>query len=288
MDFAYCLSKLREQLEDYIKKYNINALVIGVSGGLDSAVNAVICNAVCEKIGIPFYSYYLNIGNMEEKREERNRAENIGKCFTSNFTFIDLTEEYLTFRDACETSRHAEYPTFEDKIRRGNIKARMRMTFLRDATQYYHGIGIDNTNYTEWQLGFFTKNDDMDLSPLADMWKSDEYRFAEFLLTTLKKDSEKEALQACIDAIPTDGLGITSSDLEQIGCKSYFDVDDILKTLIPLEEKKKCGIKEFDEKWKELEIKYGVMEVQKVWERHINSEFKRKGRKTLNIYTNRF
>ena len=57
MDFAYCLSKLREQLEDYIKKYNINALVIGVSGGLDSAVNAVICNAVCEKIGIPFYSY---------------------------------------------------------------------------------------------------------------------------------------------------------------------------------------------------------------------------------------
>ena len=137
-------------------------------------------------------------------------------------------------------------------------------------------------------LVFFTKNDDMDLSPLADMWKSDEYRFAEFLLTTLKKDSEKEALQACIDAIPTDGLGITSSDLEQIGCKSYFDVDDILKTLIPLEEKKECGIKEFDEKWKELEIKYGVMEVQKVWERHINSEFKRKGRKTLKIYTNRF
>ena len=284
MDFVLCLNELRNQLERYIQRNNIKALVIGVSSGLDSSVNSVVAKPVCDKLGIPLIGRYIAIESNKEEEEER--AKKIGECFCSDFKSVDLTEEYIAFRSACESNYsdevNNENPSKEDKIRRGNIKARMRMIYLRDLCQKYHGIGIDNTNRTEWELGFFTINDNMDISPLFEMWKTQEYAFAKFLLTTLKTKEEKEALQASIDAVPTDGLGISNSDLEQMGCDSYNEVDDILMTLIPLYNINSCNT-EFEKAYQELENKYNNDKVCAVWSRHINSQFKRKG--TVRLHT---
>ena len=172
-------------------------------------------------------------------------------------------------------------PTFEDKIRRGNIKARMRMIYIRDIAQRIHGITIDNTNRTEFELGFFTKNDGQDLSPLFELWKTEEYELAKYLLLTMKNEKEKKALQDCIDAVPTDGLGITDSDLEQMGCDSYEEVDDILRTLINAYTPPFGNERLFKIAYDKLIMKYSVMKVDAVWCRHVKSEFKRKGLITL-------
>ena len=78
-----------------------------------------------------------------------------------------------------------------------------------------------------------------------------------------------EALDASIKLTPTDGLGISNSDLEQIGAKSYAEVDDILQTMLLYKNPER-------EKWDILYNKYGEEVVNKVWNRHLASEFKRK------------
>lgn len=68
---------------------------------------------------------------------------------------------------------------------------------------------------------------------------------------------------------PTDGLGISNSDLDQIGAKSYAEVDDILQTMLLYKNPER-------EKFDILYSKYGEEVVNKVWNRHLASEFKRK------------
>lgn len=84
--------------------------------------------------------------------------------------------------------------------------------------------------------------------------------------------------------IPTDGLGISNSDLEQIGAKDYATVDDILSRFIPFKEyRQKHGepLHPHDEMaesdcWSQLCARHGEDVVNKVWGRHLASEFKRK------------
>lgn len=87
------------------------------------------------------------------------------------------------------------------------------------------------------------------------------------------------ALRESIALTPTDGLGISNSDLDQIGAKSYAEVDDILSTLIELNSYCAETPNERDNKVAKdmiLSEKYGEDVVNKVWNRHLASEFKRK------------
>ena len=92
------------------------------------------------------------------------------------------------------------------------------------------------------------------------------------------------ALRESIALTPTDGLGISNSDLEQIGAKDYATVDDILSRFIPFKEyRQKHGepLHPHDEMaesdcWSQLCARHGEDVVNKVWDRHLASEFKRK------------
>ena len=90
-----------------------------------------------------------------------------------------------------------------------------------------------------------------------------------------------EAIKKSMSLTPTDGLGIYNSDLEQIGAKSYNEVDDILKTLISCESSEETYMLAGNvvhiqaNKKSDLYKKYGEDVVNKVWSRHLASEFKR-------------
>jgi NH3-dependent NAD+ synthetase len=188
------------------------------------------------------YGAFIHIES--NKPEERRTAKLVGEAFygKDNYEELDFTNLYkVTLQNFGEFSLDSQ----EGKIRRGNVKARLRANYLRHKAHELGGIMIDNGNKTEYNLGFFTIGDNGDVSPLFNLWKSEVYELAKYLIEYFKfretythKDNEElaekdrkmqEALQAAIDMTPTDGLGISNSDLEQIGADSYEQVDIILK-----------------------------------------------------------
>lgn len=287
-DYDAIVPLIRTIWREYLIKHNIKSLVNGVSGGLDSAINCALVKPVCDDLNIPLIGRYIHIES--NKEEERKRAEEIGKHFCTDFKSIDMTETYLMMLPKIEETGNVIYigdnaseMEYKRKIKRGNIKARLRMIKLRDLVAENDGLLIDNDNRTERELGFFTLDGDVgDVTPLADLFKTEVYGLARFLLTTLVNEEERIALQNVIDAVPTDGLGITSSDVEQFGANSYNEVDDILMNMLgytgnalmnPIEHIENPN-HTFEDIYYMMLNKYGDVFIN-VWNRHLNSDFKR-------------
>lgn len=265
IDYSKTIETIQFHVEKYLKKYNIQSLVIGVSGGFDSGLNAALLKPICDKLGIPLIGRYIHIET--NKQEERDRANAIGKMFCTDYKEIDLTSLYIySIPYFEETTCPNTNLSYDEKIRRGNIKARLRMIHLYNLAQDRKGIVVDNDNLTEHLLGFWTIGGDIgDITPLADLFKTEAYELAKVYMSCLDTSEEKEALQSVIDAVPTDGLGITSSDVEQFGVKSYNEVDEILYQIVFNRENAKEILKN----------KYDEETINKVLSRHINSNFKR-------------
>lgn len=162
----------------------------------------------------------------------------------------------------------------------------------------FHGAmyGYKQANYMA--LENWVNVYDGDFDPIQDLWKTEVYGLANWLLKfhypEVYFDSPVEeihkvtdmmgALRESIALTPTDGLGISNSDLDQIGAKDYATVDDILRRFIPFKEyRQKHGesLHPHDEMaesdcWSQLCARHGEDVVDKVWSRHLASEFKRK------------
>lgn len=218
--------QIREQLAQYLKQYPIQALVIGQSGGIDSALCTVLAQPVCQKLNVKLIGRSITIES--NKPEEVERGQNIGNYFCTDYKEVNLTNSYIALRDAVEEP--AQEDLMQEKIRRGNIKARIRMIYLYNLAQQNKGMVLSTDNYTEFLEGFWTLHGDVgDFGMIQELWKTEVYALAQWIVDNeLKHESEKKALQACIDAVPTDGLGITNSDLDQLGVGTYQEVDTIL------------------------------------------------------------
>lgn len=233
---SYILS-IQNNVKQYIIDNNIKSLVIGISGGIDSTVNAAMMKPVCDELNIPLIGAYISIES--NKPIEQESAELVGNAFCSNFELIDWTSEFQNLKKSLITEQDDVNST-QFKIRMGNVKARMRMICLRDLTQKNNGLMVDNSNFTEYNLGFFTVSDNGDISPMRNIWKTTVYDIAKFLSETYNVNNElekKKAIDFSISLTPTDGLGISNSDLEQIGAKTYNDVDNILALVTSFQEK---------------------------------------------------
>lgn len=171
------------------------------------------------------------------------------------------------------------------------------MIYLYNLASIYNGLVISTDNQTEYQLGFWTIHGDVgDFDPIQGLWKTEVYELAKWLIgyyygCGIKKEVDAdgarkicdmcEAIKKSMSLTPTDGLGISNSDLEQIGAKSYNEVDDILKTLISCESSEETYMLAGNvvhiqaNKKSDLYKKYGEDVVNKVWSRHLASEFKR-------------
>jgi len=227
LNYKQVTENIRRELSTYIQQYGLKSLVIGESGGIDSAICTALAAPVCRELGVALIGRSITIET--NKQEEIDRGAAIGDAFCSDFKAIDLTEQYFPMRAACEF----EQPLGTDlttKLRMGNIKARMRMVYLYDLAQKHGGLVLSTDNYTEYLLGFWTLHGDVgDYGMIQTLWKKEVYGLSQYLVDVeLTNPREKAALQACIDAVPTDGLGITNSDLDQLGVATYAEVDRLL------------------------------------------------------------
>ncbi len=219
--YKQVLQNIRNSLSDYIKKFGLKSLVLGISGGIDSALCAAIMAPVCAENNIPLIGKSITIET--NKTDEIERANKVGECFCHEFEYLDITDTFLENKKLLVR--------FDDstlsKLRQGNMKARMRMMLLYDVAQLNRGIVISTDNYTEFLTGFWTLHGDVgDVAPIMNLWKTEVFGLAKYLLSECNTQ-QNEALQACIEATPVDGLGISSCDCEQLGVDNYFQADQI-------------------------------------------------------------
>lgn len=308
LNYEHVFDVLVDKTAEYVTENNLKAMVLGISGGIDSTVVAAICHEVSKKTGIPLIGRSLPIKN---KSDEFATSVHVGEAFCNEFSVYRLERSYrAALFDACADAGDVnmansyyldeleEMPS-RTPIANGNLQARCRMMYLYDIASRHKGLVMSTDNQTEYQLGFWTIHGDVgDFDPIQDLWKTEVYELAKWILGKYEECNRGHsdcffdmgaaqkvyALEQSIALTPTDGLGISNSDLEQIGAKSYDEVDDILSRYIPFKEyRQKHGepLHPHDEMaesdcWSQLCAKHGEDVVNKVWSRHLASEFKRK------------
>lgn len=209
VNYALITKNARKILKDYLIEHDIKVLTGGISGGIDSAVCFALAAPVCKELSISLKGRGITIES--NKRDEIERGWMVGKAFCDDFKEVDFTDIYLTKLKTYE----AEEGPF-DKTARGNLKARTRMEYLYSIAGKYQGMVLSTDNWTEFLLGFWSLHGDVgDFGMIQNLWKGEVYGLAEYLATCCESNG-KDALLACVAAIPTDGLGITNSDLDQI------------------------------------------------------------------------
>ncbi len=192
-------------LKDYATSAKVNGFVIGISGGIDSAVTS----ALCAKTGLDLLCVEMPI---HQAKSQVSRAINHINWLKDNFTNINTIEVELSpvFDNLIDV-----LPTVKNEKERfmslANTRARLRMTTLYyfAALHKYLVAGTGN-KVEDFGIGFYTKYGDggVDLSPIADLYKSEVYTIAKHLGIN----------QEIIDAAPTDGLwGDDRTDEDQIG-----------------------------------------------------------------------
>ena len=210
------VKNIRRELKKYIQENKIQSLVLGVSGGIDSTLCAVLARPVCDELGISLIGRSIPITT--NTSDERDRAELVGNAFCTNFDESYQVEgAFATIWSAIkEEGWEVEDPN--EKIRQGNVKARIRMIALYDLAQLHHGMVLSTDNYTEYLLGFWTLHGDVgDYAMVQNLWKHEVYNMSQWIVDNeLEFVEQKEALQSCIDCQATDGLGISGTDLDQI------------------------------------------------------------------------
>ena len=280
LNYEHVFNTLVEETAKYITKNNLKAMVLGISGGIDSTVVAAICHEVSKKTGIPLIGRSLPIKN---KSDEFDVSELVGQVFCDDFKVVNLLNMYQHVNQSVYDGEG----TLGTPISKGNIQARLRMIYLYNLASIHKGLVMSTDNQTEYQLGFWTiHGDEGDFNPIGGLWKTEVYELAKYILRKYEDKmrsldeghfyEEEDRLGAMYKAItesialtPTDGLGISSSDLEQIGAKSYYDVDRVLQTVT-------CKASpENDKLQDELTAELGPDVVGKIIQRHTNSKFKR-------------
>lgn len=265
VNYPIVLKNIRSELRTYITQKHLKSLVLGISGGIDSALVAAIAKPVCDELGLTIIGRSISI--QTNKADEVLRAKMIGESFCHRFDEVSMETEYRVLRYINSADESTLSPTelIRWKIRNGNIKARLRMINLYNLASTYNGIVLGTENLTEKYLGFFTIAGDetSDFESILGLWKTEVYELSEWMVQNdLKTDKEKLSLQSCIDAVATDGLGITNSDLDQI--------------LPNFQGSSRDGYKKVDEILQNWIYNGQGNTSDPVIQRHINSDFKRK------------
>ncbi len=230
--------RVSEHIVNWLKNYaadaRVNGFVVGISGGIDSAVTSTLC----AKTGLKTICVEMPIHQAESQVSRGVEHINNLKATYNNVSSakVDLTSTFEDFKN--------QTPTIENttvlNLALANTRARLRMTTL-----YYiaglNGLLVAGTGnkVEDFGVGFYTKYGDggVDLSPIADLLKSEVYELARYL-------GVAKSIQT---AQPTDGLfGDSRTDEDQIGA-SY----DELEWAMSMVENEKTAS---DFKGRELEV----------------------------------
>ena len=201
-------------IKNYTKSINKQpvSLIIGVSGGVDSALTSTLC----AKTGLKTIAISMPIKqNPSQHNLSLRHLEHLKKNFDNIDTkIIDLDNIFKSFESTMKE--------FDNELAYANSRSRLRMVTLYQVAQSNNGIVVGTGNKVEdFGVGFYTKYGDggVDISPIADCSKSDVWDLAR----------EIGVIKDIIDAAPTDGLWDDSrNDENQLGL-SYKQLEEAME-----------------------------------------------------------
>ncbi|AJC86340.1 NAD+ synthase [Campylobacter sp. RM16704] len=242
MKYQKTLKDLIEFIENVCKKTKINNVVLGISGGIDSAVVAYLCKeAVQDKL------FALLMPTKQSNKENLSDALMLCKKLNIKYQIIYIDDILQNFEKVIQN------PT---QLRIGNLAARVRMSLLYDYSALHNALVIGTSNKSELMLGYGTIYGDLAcaFNPLATLYKSEVFELAKFM--GVHENFIKKA--------PSADLWPNQSDEKDLGYK-YEILDEVLKAL-----ENNQSLENFDENLKNL-----------VLERVKNNAFKTKPPITL-------
>ena len=212
-DYSKLKTNITDWMADYMKSSGMNVFVVGVSGGIDSAVVSTLAAETRYNVfalGMPIHQdpkqESLSDAHLKWLSEKYVNVESVK---------IDLTNTFETFRYNLE--RHAT-----DDHALANTRSRLRMVTLYQFAGQYKGIVVGTGNKVEdYGVGFYTKYGDggVDIAPIADLYKTEVWELGKHLKVN----------ELIIKAKPTDGLwGDSRTDEDQLGA-SYEQLEEAME-----------------------------------------------------------
>ena len=195
---------LKTWIKQNLSKAKKTSLVIGLSGGVDSAC----CFALAKKIkGIKIYPYYFMISSSVSELKFINDLE---KKFKVEVKKIDLTKSLNNI---------AKTISVKDVVSINNMKTRLRMLYLYAIAQENNALVLGTSNADEIYTGYFTKYGDgvSDLAPIASITKKHVYEISKYLGVP----------ETIINRVPTAGLYEGQTDEKELKV-TYSEIDNFL------------------------------------------------------------
>ena len=196
-------------IKDYASQAGMTSLVVGISGGIDSAV----VSALCARTGLNTVAVTMPIRQRPDLHDLSMRQ---GAWLAESFdnvrhNIIDLTTIFNEFEN--------QLSTYNNLLGFANSRSRLRMVTLYQIAQSTAGLVVGTGNKVEdFGVGFYTKYGDggVDIGPIADCWKTEVWQMGR----------ELGVLQDIINAAPTDGLWDDGrTDQDQLGGMTYVDLE---------------------------------------------------------------
>jgi NAD+ synthase len=193
IDYENLSNQIQEWIKNYAKENNIETLVVGVSGGIDSAV----VSTLCAKTGLPTIVVGMPLNSSPKNTElsEKHISELSSKYKQNVIGLnIDLSKTFEEFK-----SHPVFRKDYNSELGFANTKSRLRMITLYQIATSKRGIVVGTGNKVEdFGVGFYTKYGDggVDISPIADLYKTEVRNLGLHL----------GVCQEIIEAEPTDGL----------------------------------------------------------------------------------